>query len=287
MRQLFVLTLLLSSVSCVPEETGIDLRIPQAPLTLWRYEVEKLDEDTTLVGILDVQNLITGEFEGRTNVTAQERLMQLDSLQGTPDARRATMVHFRNASNAIQFFGNHPLDVFDEMFRKEIFDTLAAGTVDGPEFQRFSDYKPGWMVPFRFVESARYSYEVLKKQRYHLKFRHDLDTLSGYVDMNAFGIFAGLERVSIPFDTATIAYKMKLTLELQFVLQKNREAPMPQHRKTVVMMSWFHPSYGLIRRSREPFALYLPDYPTRFPLVSFPGERWKLIFFLLGAEDSE
>lgn len=269
------------AVSC-NEEPALELRINELPQTLWRYGVSKFDADTQLVGIIDAQNISVESYEGQSGALLQERTLFLDSLRGTANEAQKSDTYLRNLGSGVQIFAKHPFEVFDRSFRAEIFDTLAAEEAGGPEFQRFSDHIPGWLTPFSFKGNARFTYNVLNKKRFYVNFRHDADTLSGFVDIAATGIFAGIEQVSVPFDTATVAYRMKTTMEMDWELTVNRRTSLAPYRKTVIMYSWYHLEYGLIKREREPFSLSFPDYQTRFPVLSFPGEGWDLILYIPG-----
>jgi hypothetical protein len=281
MRPLYFI-LLFCAVSCRPEETGINMRIPEAPFTQWRYEIAKIDADTTLVGILDVINQGTGEFEGRGNVLQQERNLQLDSLQGTPRANQRYEVLLRNTGRTIELFGRQALSGFDGAFQSEVLDTLTAGNPSGDPFQRFADFQPGWMSAYRFTEKARFTYNIVPKKRYFLNFRHDNNTFTGYVDLEINNAFDGFERISVPFDTATVGYRIRTAAEWEFNLTRNGTEVLPPFKRTSVMITWFHQTYGIVQRSREPFRLSIEGYPSRFPVVAFPGERWKLILYLPG-----
>jgi hypothetical protein len=289
MRPITLLISFLIFVSaCSQNEPGVDIKIPEALNTIWRYQIRKVTPtDTVFVGIVDVVNKQLTNYEGQSNVVIQERETRLDSLQNTPDRITIKFTQFKNDDGIIRHYADSQLDIFDDTFVESTLDTLGANIPSGDDFQRFSAYRPGWTQAFKFKESARFTYPVHPKQRYQLRFRLEENLVFGHVDVETFANFASLDRLRLQFDTSAVTYRMKTTMAMQFELNAIRGGEtdttrLAPFRNSFIMNTWFHPRYGFVKRYREPVRLFIPDLPTRYPVYYQDGEIWDIMVYLPG-----
>lgn len=273
--------------ACQSEEPGIDQMIPDGDGAFWRYEIITYrDTVETYTGILDVLNGGKVDFEQRSGVLLQNRTFRYDSLRGTSRAAIRKGAYFINSGQEISFYAEEFSKVFDEAFENSPLDSVARREIGGENYQKFEDYVPRWITPYRFKRSSTYSYDVHPEFPVFVKFRHEGNVYEGTVNVYTFANFLGIERVRVPFDTTVIASRIKTTTVFNFELTKNDSVRVTPFRSSVVMNDWFDEEFGLVKRDRNPLNVFFPDVASRFPLIYHAGERWELVLFLPPIESS-
>lgn len=283
-----ILLLIIPFISaCQSEEPGIDQVIPDGDGAFWRYEiVEYRDTVRSYLGIVDVLNGGKVDFEDRSGVLLQNRTFRYDSLRGTSREIIRKGAYFINSDKQISFFAEDFSKVFDEAFENSPLDSIARREIGGENYQRFNDYTPRWITPYKFRRSSTFSYDVHPEFPVFVRFRHEENTYEGRVLVSTFSNFLGIERVRVPFDTTVIASRIKTTTVFNFELTKNDTVRVTPFRSAVVMNDWFDEDYGLVLRDREPLSIFFPDIASRFPLIYYAGQRWELILYLPPIENS-
>lgn len=284
-RFLISLLLFLPLISCSSEESGIEIQIPEGQGTFWRYTIKEIgaNESLTQTGVLDVFNNELGNFFNRSNVIEQRRVFRFDSLNNTARESIEVFNYQQNDGFVLHFFAENVFEVFNNSFTFQSLDTITAGQRNPPPFsplQSFSDEEIGWVSAFEFSESAAASSEVMETKTYALDFVVRDTRFFGTVDVRAFSNFLDVERLSLPIKDDALAYKVQLIMTFDYTLKQGADSIDVQAFSNVLTLTdWYNEQFGLIRRRRSPFELFIPSIPSRFPLIGVSGEQWDLIIF--------
>lgn len=262
-------------LSCGQEDTTLGIEFPTQENIRWNHAIFAYsDEDTLQIGTVESINRSTGRFQGREGVTEIERAIRLDSMQNTvrPIDVRSTYIQVKNGR--IELYADSYFDVFDRLLNGVVLDTLTRNG-DGADYQQFSFIEPGWITYLNLENEPDLPSVVYPSYRVFLDFYYREVHLQGEVSVFAQTQFADFDVIDTPLKKNVVTYRYKTTHYFDFSLTRNG-IQLPPFRTTVVMIEWVHKTAGIIQRSREPFKLYIPQVPSRDPIVFIRGEYWKL-----------
>lgn len=284
-RKLCFSLLITLMLSCSPEVPGIDISIPTGA-AFWRYEIFELTEGEEISrGIVDVTNESVTAFEGEVDVLPQRRVFRYDSLRGTAQAAINKDVYFKNRDKEISIYVEDILGLFDQTLDNARIDTLAQRDLSGDPYQRFTDFFVGWTTPYRFKNNSTTSYQLHNNFEVFIDFDYEDSKFTGKVEVQSFANFIGIERVRTPFDSTILASKIKTTMAMVFDLVQDDTIQVTPFRNSLVMYDYFEEEYGLVKREREEFRLFIPTKVSSFPAAYHPGEKWEMLLFIPPFDD--
>lgn len=265
---------LLTSCSKV-EETSIPLSFPTEEGVKWAHTIYKYNAiDTVKIGSVLTTNLGLESFQKRSKVLNQKREIRLDSLANTlrPVTVRSTFLQEKDGG--IELFADSYFDIFDGLLSNIVLDTLSSGKGD-EEYQRFNFISPGWVHWFVFAKDPDIPISVHPSYRVFLDFRNRAIHLTGTVSTYSESRFEDFDVVKTEDGESVLTYKYLIRTYYDFNLERDGEA-IPTFRIASDFFQWIHESAGIIQRERKPFELFVPQVPSRYPLMYIPGEIWKL-----------
>lgn len=277
----FVYLLVIFFVAACGDEDrrGLEIDFPMGEDLVWEYDVYEIEREyETHIGTIRNINVGTTDHALRADVLQQRREFHFDSLD-TPGGPGYVFTsayydegddHLEIVQHADDFYG-----IYDHTLTDRILDTLTANVSDGPDFQNFEDFEPGWITSYRFDERSNRNYEIHSPETIHLDFFVRDQHITGEVEIRTTGLYRRTERIDVPWRDGVLAHKVNVLTHMDFdVLRDSTEVP--DFHETIKMKNWFSPDGGLIKREREPVRISIPGIPSRWGSVFDPGERWEL-----------
>ncbi|TNE69414.1 hypothetical protein EP331_14200 [bacterium] len=276
MRKSFVFIFVLSILihSCGSKSSDLGIRLPKGDSITWYFDVYKYNEDTLKIGTASSRIVETGTFEDRDDVTEFERRIRLDSMQNTtrPVDVRSSYLQIKN--NQVNLFAESYFDIFDGMLSNIVLDTLSRNR-DGEEFQQFSFIEPGWLFYLNLENDAEVPTTVHPSYTVYLDFYNRDIHLTGSVSLYAETRFNDFDFLETDLQARVLTFKYQTTVYMDFTLQKDG-VDIPTFRTTFNYYQWVHKTSGILQKERTPIQIYIPQVPSRYPIVFIPGELWKL-----------
>jgi len=275
--------ILLLFTACDDSRTGLDVEVPDDPDFTWNYSMRSyFNNDTTDIGTVTVENVETlSAFEGRVGILRQRVIRRVDSLQNSPDSAIARSFFLdQQSSFRISLFADNFFDLFQTMLTRSVLDTIVTDLANGPEFQEFIDFSPRWSPIAEFDENATSNFEVHRPVTVFFNFHIRDYELIGSADVETTGVFAGFETINTSVADSLETIKIRNTTTFDFNLQKispqNDTTDVRDFRISLDMETWYSQEFGVLRKDRKPFELFVPSIPSRFPSILDPGEIWEL-----------
>jgi len=263
--------------SCQDDEvSSLDLSFPESTSSAWYYSVYTYNNsDTTKIGTADTRIAGKSRYQGQENVIELVRRLRLDSLANTPTPETRTSSYFKFNEGYINLHGDTYFDLYDRLLSPSIIDTIAANGT-GEDFQSFRFVQPGWVKWLNIEWNPDFNSTVLEeKPKVFIDFLYRSERISGSVTLSMETKFDAYDRVLIKDTTTVVAYRYLNKGFLDFDLKRDT-VQLPGFRTTVSLYIWLHQNGGLLKRERKPIELYIPQIPSRYPIVYVPGEFWQV-----------
>ena len=276
------LQLLVASLACLTavlsgcddDKQGIELSIPAGQDVAWQYEVWQTGlDDSTRIGSLHVANVGQIDFEDRSDILRQRNIKYLNTAP--EDSSISSSYLDLSGTYKFEHFAGSYYEMYRATLDRDVLDTLTREQPEGPDFQNFYEYSPGWVVLARFDESTTSSYEVHKPRKVYLDFSLRGHQITGLVNVSTKGLFLGSERISVPLRDSIFTYKIRHATHFDFNVSRD-SVELPTFRETFHLTTWYHPEAGIVQQYRSPIALDIPSVPSRYPSIYVPGEVWAL-----------
>lgn len=263
-------------ISCSNEEkTSIPLSYPKEEGVKWTHTIYKYDSiDTLKIGSVTTTNLGLESFQKRAKVLNQKKEIRLDSLANTLRPVTVRYTFTQENDGVIDLFADSYFDIFDGLLTNVVLDTLSTGKGD-EEYQRFNFISPGWVKWFNFAQDPEIPIPVHPSYRVFLDFRNRAIHITGTVSTYSESRFDEFDVVKTEDGQLILTYKYLIRTYYDFDLKRDGET-IPTFRIASDFYQWIHESAGIIQRERKPFELFVPQVPSRYPLMYIPGEIWKL-----------
>ncbi len=261
------------------DRRGLEVDFPRDQDIVWEYDVYEIErQNERHIGTLRDENLEITDHAQRADVLRKRREFHFDSLDtpGSPGYIFTSAYyddgddHFEIVQRADDFYG-----IFDHTLTERVLDTLTTDDPEGPEYQNFEDFEPGWITPYRFDEGSNRNYEVHGPETVYLDFYVRDRHITGEVEVRTTGLYRRTERIDVPWREGVLAHKVNMLTKMDFEVLKD-STEVPDFQETIKMKNWFSPDGGLIKREREPVSISIPGIPSRWGSVFDPGERWEL-----------
>lgn len=276
---LFSLLILLASCSD-DEIRGLDIDFPAEVGLSWTYDIIRYyGEEEEKIGTLVSENFQIMPFQQREDILRQRRSRRIDSLATRQDSVIFSSTYFDiSEDKEIEAYLENFFRIFDTSLNISMLDTITTGApqTGAENFTRFQNLQPGWNVFTRFDSRTSRSFEILDTERFDLDFYLRGNHLTGTVDVRVTGLFDGSGNISTPWRENIFAHRIRTTATFDFKLTKNGEQELTEFRENIVMISWYNPDGGLVKRDRLPFTITVPTIPSRGPAMIQRGERWIL-----------
>jgi hypothetical protein len=274
---IFIVSILLFFTTCQSDEIAtLDLNFPESTSSAWYYSIYSYNEtDTTKIGTADTRIAGKSRYQGNENVIELFRRIRLDSLANTPtpETRTSTFVQF--SEGYINLHGDTYFDLYDRLLSPTIIDTIAANG-NGEDFQSFRFVQPNWVKWLNIEWNPDFNSTVLEeKPTVFIDFLYRSERISGSVTLSMETKFDAFDRVLIKDTTSVVTYRYLNKGFLDFKLKRDT-LPLPNFRTTISFYIWLHKNGGLLKRERKPIEIYIPQIPSRYPIVYVPGEFWQV-----------
>jgi hypothetical protein len=278
-RQLLLLffSLFTLIVSCQNDEiASLELNLPENTSSVWYYSIYKYNDlDTTKVGTADTRIAGKSRYQGEDNVIELVRRVRLDSLANTPVPEERSSSYIQFKEGYLNLFGDTYFDLYDHLLTSTVLDTIAANG-SGEDFQSFRFVQPGWVKWLNIEWNPDFNSVVYDdKHSVFIDFMYRNKHINGKVTLSMQTKFDAYDRVKIHDTTSVIAYRYLNKGFLDFSLKEDT-VQLPGFRTTISLSIWLHKNGGLLKRERKPIELYIPQIPSRYPILYIPGEIWEV-----------
>ncbi|NCQ12121.1 MAG: hypothetical protein GW809_08300 [Bacteroidetes bacterium] len=263
--------------SCQDEDVAsLELSLPESTSSAWFYSIYTYnDSDTTKIGNADSRIAGKSRYQGKENVIELVRRVRLDSLANSPTPETRTSSFLQFSEGYVHLFGDTYFDLYDQLLHPSIIDTIAANGT-GEDFQSFQFFQPNWVKWLNIEWNPDYNLTVLEENpKVYIDFLYRSERINGFVTLSMETKFDAYDRVLIKDTTSVVAYRYLNKGFLDFNLKRDT-VQLPGFRTTISLYIWLHQNGGLLKRERKPVEIYIPQIPSRYPIVYVPGEYWQV-----------
>lgn len=275
-------------VSCAPDPKKLDLELPANRGMVWNYNVLEINRgDTTMAGTIRSEIIETGTIEGLNNAVQFEYEWELERYRFTDRPIRFTASTYRPNGDYIDIYTESYFDLLDRTLDDYGLDTMFVDDDDPFEvwdaanesgqytFITLDEMDLGWTNLFYRGANPDVPEDIHQSYAFPVFFIYRQDTLSGSVSLKSNIRFDAYDFVDLTDSTSVLTNRMLLTTYFDFDLKRNGD-DLPPFRALMEFYNWMHPEQGVLKRERKPFGIYVPQVPSRYPIIEIPGQIWKL-----------
>jgi len=280
--------LFIGLISCAPDPKTLELDLPADRGMVWNYDVLEIQRgDTTFAGTIRSEIIETGTIEGLNNAVQFEYEMDFERYKFTERPVRFTASTYRQNGDYIDIYTESYFDLIDRTLDDYGLDTMfvddndpfeiwdAANESNQYTFLTLNEMDLGWTHLFYRGANPDVPEEIHQSYSFPIYFIYRQDTLSGSVSLKSNIRFDAFDFVELTDSTSILTNRMLLTTYFDFDLKRNGD-DLPPFRALMEFYNWMHPEQGVLKRERKPFGIFVPQLPSRYPIIEIPGQIWKL-----------
>lgn len=276
-RYLFFVFLSAILVACNQDEIAtLPLSFPETTQSVWYYSVyDYTGIDSQKVGTAETRIFGKSRFQENDNVLELVRTVRIDSLSLTSVPLQTFTTRMLFKDGYIHLYADSYFDLYDRLLNPLIIDSIAAKEADGPDFQSFNFIVPGWVNWLNIEWDPEFNHTVFENQTVYIDFLYRNERIHGSAKLSMQSRFDSYDRVKVHDTLNVIAYRYLNKGFLDFSLKKDT-VDIPEFRTTINMYIWLHENGGLLKRDRKPVEIYIPQVPSRYPILFVPGQFWQV-----------